>query len=453
MFGVLKRAAPHPGSGGSASDGFEYGVNSMDTRHLVRLLVLLVTIAVFPLASHADAFQWGISVGFPPPPLPLYVQPPCPEPGYIWTPGYWAYDDDADDYFWVPGTWVYAPQPGLLWTPGYWSEGDGDEYVWHQGYWAPDVGYYGGIDYGYGYFGVGFVGGYWRDRDFYYNRAFANVVNIRVTNLYVNDRDERYRGDRDRGDRTSFNGREGVHARPTAPELRAEHEPHRGWTNSQQSHAWQARSTPGLLASSNHGRPPVAATERPGVFAGRGIVAARPSTPPLPATWRGFRNGGVTPHGSAPAADARAPGMPVRTDRPAWSMPGGGAGPEVRRSLPGPVSNEPAYRNADPRSSVRSWSPPSEGGPHESGRPQFQSRPNVESAPNAGNRPYPESWHAPSANPGRAYGPPPAPPPHIIESRAPQGFAAPHPRPPEAHPAPPPEHARKDGAREDGRPR
>ena len=28
-----------------------------------------------------------------------------PGPGYIWTPGYWAYDP-ADGYYWVPGTWV-----------------------------------------------------------------------------------------------------------------------------------------------------------------------------------------------------------------------------------------------------------------------------------------------------------------------------------------------------------
>ena len=24
-----------------------------------------------------------------PPPLPEYEQPPCPEDGYLWTPGYW----------------------------------------------------------------------------------------------------------------------------------------------------------------------------------------------------------------------------------------------------------------------------------------------------------------------------------------------------------------------------
>src|SRR5262249_48991704 len=63
----------------------------------------------------------GISVNFAPPVLPVYEQPLCPGEGYIWTPGYWAWDPDYGDYYWVPGTWVLAPQPGYLWTPPYWG--------------------------------------------------------------------------------------------------------------------------------------------------------------------------------------------------------------------------------------------------------------------------------------------------------------------------------------------
>ncbi len=70
--------------------------------------------------------------------------------GYLWTPGYWAWSDDIQDYYWVPGTWVLAPQPGYLWTPGYWG-GEGAVFLWHAGYWGPQVGFYGGINYGYGY--------------------------------------------------------------------------------------------------------------------------------------------------------------------------------------------------------------------------------------------------------------------------------------------------------------
>ena len=75
----------------------------------------------------------------------------------IWTPGYWAYANDYDDYYWVPGTWVMAPEPGLLWTPAYWGWG-GNGYVFYQGYWGQQVGFYGGISYGYGYFGEGYQG-------------------------------------------------------------------------------------------------------------------------------------------------------------------------------------------------------------------------------------------------------------------------------------------------------
>jgi len=295
----------------------------MKTQHLIRSFLLLLSALALPLASQANSFDIGISVGFPPPPLPIYAQPPCPEPGYIWTPGYWAYDDDAYDYYWVPGTWVYAPAPGMLWTPGYWSEGDDDEYGWHAGYWASHVGFYGGINYGFGYFGTGFVGGYWRDRDFYYNRAAANVANLHVANIYANAVVNRY-GD----ERTSFNGREGVRARPTGSELLAQHEPHRGWTLPQQSQALQARTTPGMLASFNHGRPPIAATARPGVFGGSGIVAARPSSAPPPNMYHGFENGGGRgAHAPTPMNNARSPGMPARTDRPSWATPRGARTP------------------------------------------------------------------------------------------------------------------------------
>lgn len=45
-----------------------------------------------------------VSVDVPPPPLPYYEQPPIPAEGYIWAPGYWAWDPVALDYYWVPGT-------------------------------------------------------------------------------------------------------------------------------------------------------------------------------------------------------------------------------------------------------------------------------------------------------------------------------------------------------------
>ena len=84
-------------------------------------LLLAVGLLAIPAQSRAQVAV-GISVRIGPPVLPVYVQPICPGPGYLWVPGYWAYG--PDDYFWVPGTWVFPPEVGLLWTPGYWGYED-----------------------------------------------------------------------------------------------------------------------------------------------------------------------------------------------------------------------------------------------------------------------------------------------------------------------------------------
>ncbi len=126
----------------------------------VRTLLFAILVLCISAASFA---QIGVAIRIGPPALPVYEQPLCPGDGYLWTPGYWAYDYDASDYYWVPGTWVMAPQVGFLWTPAYWGWG-GDGFVFYDGYWGPHVGFYGGINYGFGYFGVGFEGGRWDTR-------------------------------------------------------------------------------------------------------------------------------------------------------------------------------------------------------------------------------------------------------------------------------------------------
>ena len=237
---------------------------------LCSALVILVILTV-PVSSHAQV-SVGISVRIGPPALPVYAQPICPEPGYVWIPGYWAYDDDGDDdggYYWVPGTWVVAPV-GMLWTPGYWGWGGG-VYVWHPGYWGPHVGFYGGINYGFGYPGTGFFGGYWRGHDFYYNRAVNNVNITHIHNTYnttiVNNTTV---------NRVSYNGgRGGINARPTASEDRAFHERHVEVTSEQKEHQHAARSNRDQFASVNHGHPTFATTPRGGEFKDHGPAVAR----------------------------------------------------------------------------------------------------------------------------------------------------------------------------------
>ncbi len=228
---------------------------------------LLVFAAFAPSVSRAE-IAVGISVNLAPPPLPVYVQPPIPGPGYIWTPGYWAYGPAG--YYWVPGTWVLPPAVGLLWTPGYWGWTNG-AFIWHAGYWGPRVGFYGGINYGFGYVGVGYLGGVWDHGVFRYNAAVNNVRNTTVTNVYnktviVNKSVTN----------VSFNGGAGgTIARPSAQELAAEHDRHFEPTPIQAQHEHAAGSNRALLHSENHGRPMVAATARPGEFNGKGVVAAR----------------------------------------------------------------------------------------------------------------------------------------------------------------------------------
>jgi hypothetical protein len=145
----------------------------MKITRVLQSTILAATIAgallMTPTAVNARVF---VSVGFAPPAIPVYVQPVAPAYGYIWTPGYWAYGDDG--YYWVDGAWVEPPYDGALWTPGYWDYAGGF-YVWSPGYWGRRVGYYGGVNYGFGYFGVGFWGGYWNGGHFFYNREYNHL--------------------------------------------------------------------------------------------------------------------------------------------------------------------------------------------------------------------------------------------------------------------------------------
>lgn len=236
----------------------------MSRLRAIRTMLLAILFVAIPAASFAGVF---VSVTVAPPPLPVYVQPVCPGDGFIWTPGYWAYGPDG--YYWVPGTWVLAPTVGYLWTPGYWGFGGG-LYVWHAGYWGPHVGFYGGVNYGFGYTGVGFFGGMWVGGRFSYNTAVTNVNTTIVRNTYINNTVI----NNTTVNRTSFNGPGGVNARPTTAEMAASRERHIGPSATQTSHEHAASLDRSQLASVNHGRPANTAMNRP---ASSGPVMNRPA--------------------------------------------------------------------------------------------------------------------------------------------------------------------------------
>lgn len=217
-----------------------------------RTFLFALVLCALPASAFAGVF---VSVNIAPPVLPVYAQPPCPGDGFLWTPGYWAYGPAG--YYWVPGVWVRPPRVGLLWTPGYWGFGGG-VYAWHPGYWGPHVGFYGGVNYGFGYTGVGFVGGFWRAGFFHYNTAVFNVNRVYVHNTYI----DRTVIHETVINRASFNGRGGIEARPTRDDEMAMREQHFERTPNQVSHEEFARNDRGQLASFNHGRPGTMAMDR-----------------------------------------------------------------------------------------------------------------------------------------------------------------------------------------------
>ena len=235
----------------------------------------VATVAVPPpprAAFVVEAPAVAVTAEIPPPPLPVYEQPPLPEPGYMWTPGYWHYG--AAGYFWVPGTWVMPPRVGVLWTPGYWGFAGG-VYAFHAGYWGPHVGFYGGVNYGGGYVGNGYAGGRWVNNSFAYNTSVTNVNTTIVHNTYnetvINNTTV---------NRVSYNGgTAGVHAVATPAETAAASEPHVGPTQAQTQHFQAASQNRALQANVNGGHPAIAATPHAGAFNAPGVTAAHPPAP------------------------------------------------------------------------------------------------------------------------------------------------------------------------------
>jgi len=356
----------------------------MNTNHRVTLrrLLLAATILSSPwitAATNPAAAQVSISVSVPvaPPALPIYDQPQMPDAGYIWTPGYWSWDQ-ADGYYWVPGTWVLPPQANVLWTPPYWGWGNGG-WLFHDGYWGQQVGYYGGVNYGYGYSGQGYQGGRWEGGHFSYNSTVNNFGSVHVPNVYksnvrsASNSHVSYEG-----------GTGGLQSTPNAAERQAGQQKHVPMTAEQTSHITAAAKLPNAAASHNGGHPAVVATSRPNQFEGSGVVRSEQS--------------GHAAAKPGPAAEHTALPPLASPSAPHAAAPPPGAHPEEHVTAP------PAQREAPAPADHASALPPERAAP-----PQAQHE-----AP-------PPAEHA-------------AAPPPVQHAQAQP--AAPHAAPAEAHPAP-----------------
>ena len=155
-------------------------------------------------------------------------------------------------YFWVPGVWVAPPAVGLLWTPPWWGWNNGLS-VFNEGYWGPSVGFYGGINYGYGYWGDGYWGGRWEGNTFRYNTAVSRVNTAAIHNTFV---DRSVLSKEVKGSRVSFNGPNGAKAEPTAEQKAAAENARKVPPTSEQLARREAASKDrSLQASVNHGQP------------------------------------------------------------------------------------------------------------------------------------------------------------------------------------------------------
>ena len=250
--------------------------------------------------------------------------------------GYWSLNRYG--YFWVPGAWVLAPYTGALWTPGYWGFVDGI-YLWHAGYWGPHIGFYGGINYGFGYIGIGYVGGYWNHDRFFYNRAVTNINVTRVTNVYnhtvvVNNNIDNHR--------VSYNGGpSGVQRQADPREVAARNEPHHPPTDVQRGFVRDAGGNRAQFFDRNQGRPPQAFVDH--APPGQARTPPQAQQPPRP--------GGAAPQ-------VQAPGQP----RGPQAQPQGqfhGSAPSAQSPSRGPGQMPPQVQpQARPQAEPRTGPPP-----------------------------------------------------------------------------------------------
>ncbi|CAG2156267.1 hypothetical protein D3C87_1210270 [compost metagenome] len=106
-------------------------------RRLVRAMtgatLLVATLAFAPAAMAQVNIHIGIGT---PPPAPIYEAVPAPRHGYIWQPGYWAWDDHGHKHKWKQGKWA-KDRPGYVYESPRWVQASNGWVMqperWNQG--------------------------------------------------------------------------------------------------------------------------------------------------------------------------------------------------------------------------------------------------------------------------------------------------------------------------------
>jgi hypothetical protein len=98
----------------------------MKSKLKIRQVLLSLALTASAMA-HAQA-SFNIVVA---PPEPLYEVAPAMQPGFVWAPGYWAWNFDR--HIWVRGR-TMVQRAGYRWEPDRWEQ-HGDAYNRQPGRW------------------------------------------------------------------------------------------------------------------------------------------------------------------------------------------------------------------------------------------------------------------------------------------------------------------------------
>lgn len=99
------------------------------THRFLRTVPGILAIAVLAAVAPVQAAV-NVNINISPPP-PRYEVVPQVRPGYIWAPGYWAYQNR--NYVWMRGHQI-AHRPGQRWVADHWETGN----RYRAGYWEPE---------------------------------------------------------------------------------------------------------------------------------------------------------------------------------------------------------------------------------------------------------------------------------------------------------------------------
>ena len=344
-----------------------------------------------------------------------------------------------------------APYVGALWTPPWWGFDNG-AYLWHAGYWGPHIGFYGGIDYGFGYTGRGYYGAYWSGGSLFYNRTVTNVNTSRVRNVY------NYSVSSARGERTSYNGGHGgIAVRPTAQESAAQRDRRMAPVAAQIQHARDASANRQQFVNGGRAKPANLVAEHPLATAYHAPAERAPETRPA-------ERSQPAPQPAAPSSAERMRQQPEQRPQPGQRpfAPQARLSPQEQRATPprpaAPVPAQPesrANRSVRPESQPRlapqeHAAPPRPALQERAAPPQQRPAPQQHAAPP---RPTQQQHAAPPQRPAPQERTQQRPAPQAQQHAAPprptqQQHAAPPQRPapqertqqhpaPQAHPAPP----------------